>query len=550
MKNKKILFAFVLLIAFLSIGCLNINLNFNSKPTLKIIGDTIVEKGKTIQLTLDEYDESLVTEIEWVSANDSIASVDSNGLVTGVNVGTTTIVARDTEDEEISGRLIIKVIKEKIAYSDEAPDKINTIGKQNLYVNETAYFEFETTPYNASQDVEWSSSDENVLTVSNTGIVTAHQPGDVIVTCFSSVDKEVKSSLHVQVTERLGYDNYEDRIIQTIAETKNSILGVGNYSLAKDNSFALTSIGSGFVYKTYPVIDGEVVKTFDEEVLKTADLFYSYLFTNRHVVEDADKLSIYLHMIDEEVPAELIGYDSKDDIAVVGFEYSEYIKPLSIASTESLVAGQTVIAIGNPADFQFSSSATQGIISAPTRHYADDTDGDGVNDWDALYIQHDAAINPGNSGGPLLNIYGDVIGINTMKFASSDIDNMGFSIPSLTFINLLPYLENDSEIKRISLGIKIVSIQDLKSYGTSGEYEYKIPNDVTKGIYITEVSEGSLAQTSGLVRDDIIIKLNGENVSRSYHIRVLLNEAILLGEETLEVTVLRSGKEKVITIKI
>ena len=548
-KIKVISLMLICLISIVLSGCLNIAINNNQTSNKLIItGESIVEKGSSIQLSIEEESDRV---IEWISADKEIASVNSNGVVTGVSVGTVTIIARDENDTSLSGRISIKVVNKKIEYTNEAPTKIDIYGKNSLYVGESYSYKLQTEPLNASQDVKWISSNEDILTVNNTGVVKAINEGDAVISCVSNIDNTVKNSIHIETIKKEEYVNYEQQVIKVIDETKKSIFGVGNYSLDNNGEFIFTSFGSGFVYNCFPIINGNVERLYNEDDLKKAESFYCYLLTNRHVVEDADKLTVYIHMIDEEVPAELIGFDKKEDIAIVGFKYDEFIKPLVIADSEKLVAGQTVIAIGNPAGFEFSSTATLGIISSPKRYYSEDTDGDGVKDWQVLYIQHDAAINPGNSGGPLLNMYGEVIGINTMKFASTTIENMGFSIPSFTFVNLISYIESGKEIKRVTFGLSYIEVQKIISNGLAGtDSSYVIPEGIEKGIYVTQVSENGLAGKAGIKVNDILVKINGESVSRGFHIQVIVNNAIIEGEETVVLTVLRNGAYVDINVSI
>jgi len=117
------------------------------------------------------------------------------------------------------------------------------------------------------------------------------------------------------------------------------------------------------------------------------------------------------------------------------------MRPLEFADSNYLKKGMFAIAIGNPSGYEFYGSTTFGIISHPLRYISEDTNGNGTDDAENEYIQHNVAINPGNSGGPLINMDGKIIGINTMKFVSQDIDNMGFSIPSNVVTNLIPDLE-------------------------------------------------------------------------------------------------------------
>ena len=164
------------------------------------------------------------------------------------------------------------------------------------------------------------------------------------------------------------------------------------------------------------------------------------------------------------------------------------------------------IALGSPEGYEFYNSATFGIISHAKRYLADDTDGDNVADWDAEYIQHDVAINPGNSGGALINLEGKLIGINTLKLASTEIEGMGFAIPSNLVNKLIPFLEEGKTPIRYVLGITVVTVRDIINYNNP-EYIDKIPEDINNGIYVGEVNPTGLS-AGKLQADDIILKFN------------------------------------------
>jgi len=532
--NIKKIFIFVFMFIFLSfsVGCIEISNNDENKENninleLTIIGDDKVAVGKTIVLNAKIEIEGLSQRVQWKSMNERVATVSQDGVVTGVSIGTTTIVATSVDDSSIIGKFNIKVVSNVIIPTNAAPNSISLSGTTVGTVGELLVMNFVTNPLNASQDMIWSSSNEEVAVVEGKGVVTLKSAGSATIECASKVNPNIKANITVTAVERNKITDYEQATIKTISDTKNSILGVANYSLGKDLTFVKSGVGSGFVYKAE----------------KNNNQYYHYLITNKHVVEDADKLTIYLHFIDEEIDAELLGYDDKVDLAVVGFYYDELINPLKMYNSNELLAGQTVIAIGNPEGFEFSSSATSGIISYPLRYVSDDTDGDKVNDWDAAYIQHDAAINPGNSGGPLLNLYGEVIGINTMKFSATEIDNMGFSIPTKTICELLPYLEKGEKPVRATIGIQVIAIRDLLGIDLSqSDYEYIIPEGIKKGLYITEIVSESVAEKGGLLKDDILIKFNNVELKASLELRSELNKIIVGANTEIEVLVYRNNQ--------
>lgn len=509
------------------------NDDVENEISLVITGNDKVAVGEKITLNAEIQIEGISQKVTWKSADISIATVDKNGVVTGISVGSTTIIATSVEDNEIVGKYNIKVVSVIIEYTDQAPQSIALNGSTTGFVNEIIILDYQTTPIDASQKLIWESSNSEVATVSGKGVISLHSAGSVTITCKSEVNPNIKTTQTINVINREKIDDYEAQTIKVIKDTKNSILGVANYEYSEQESFVKSGIGSGFVYKVEEVEGG----------------FNHYLITNKHVVRGSDKVTVYLHFIDEEVDAEVLGVDTKVDLAIVKFFYEEKINPLRIADSSVLEAGQKVIAIGNPEGFEFSSTATAGIISYPLRYVSDDTDDDGVNDWDAAYIQHDASINPGNSGGPLLNIYGDVIGINTMKFSAVDIDNMGFSVPTKTIAELIPYLEDGDTPQRATIGIQVIAIRDLLTADlTQSDYNYKIPEGITKGLYINEITPGSVAAIGGLKPDDILLSFNGVELKTSLELRGELNKIIVGANTNVEVVVCRNGQNITLTL--
>lgn len=300
------------------------------------------------------------------------------------------------------------------------------------------------------------------------------------------------------------------------------------------------------IYINYPILDttklkdGSIINELEDlPNYDEVDKYFYYLITNRHVIEGSDQVKIYLHTIEKEIPATLVQYDDKVDIAVVYFEYSEYMKPLKFADSNPLRSGMNALAIGNPSGYDFSSSLTFGIISKPKVYLADDTDNDGVNDWDAEYILHQVPINPGNSGGPLLNFDGEVIGVNTLKFASNDVDNMGFSIPSNVVVELIPYLENSNKPIRPLIGVTVTEVRSLLE---NPDPKYPIPEDLDAGLYVISVAPNSVAQRGGLLANDIILSFNGVELYKTLALRIELNKIVVGSNTNVEVKILRNNE--------
>lgn len=541
MKKKIFLILFLLILAISFAGC-NSNGILDGLTVYKVAieGDSTIEIGKTTKLNakitpVGKYNDTFTFE----STNESVLKVDEEGNVSGLEKGTASIVATSTENTNLIGRFYIKVITKEINYTDNAPSSLTLTGDLQAYTNTKSYYRFTTTPENASQSIGFTSSDENIATIDTNGIATFKNAGTVILTAYSKVEESITSSIAINVLESERNANYETQLKEVIKNTKNSILGVANYTYGTNHKPVKQSFGSGFVYYALGIKeDGTKTTNIEDSNIKS---YLYYLITNRHVIEGSDLLKVYIHMIDEEVPATLVHYDDKVDMAVVKFEYSEYIKPLLFSDSSLVEQGDVVIAIGNPEGFEYSSSATCGIVSHPERYVSDDTDGDNVNDWDAVYIQHDASINPGNSGGPLLDMYGRVIGINTMKFVSNNIDNMGFSIPSNTIVELLPFLEKEKTPVRAKIGVTVIAMVDLLSQDyTQADYKYIIPDDVKTGLYITQIQEGSVCDGI-LQKDDILLSFNGIDLRKSIQLRAELG-AIIVGSNTvIPITFYRNG---------
>lgn len=336
--------------------------------------------------------------------------------------------------------------------------------------------------------------------------------------------------------ENIEVEDLQSAVVEAINKVEDAVIGVTckeivtsgfgpNASTAEVNA----SLGSGVIYKREEIKKDDVVTKYKY-----------YVITNRHVIlnEDAtenQKYSIYAYLgvEDLELPATIVGYDQKVDVAVITFEHTKYIQPVEIADSTTLEKGDFVIAVGNPDGYDYYGSTTFGIVSGETRYLSSDTDGDEIDDFFMSYIQHDVAINPGNSGGGLFNIYGELVGINTLKLVSDEIEGMGFAIPS-NVVSLLveEYIEPGKEIVRAKLGVLGLEVRSLTDYAienSGGEY-LPIPNiynDETRyGIYVTEITKGSTLSNSGIEAHDIILSVGGVKATRTYVINAKLNSLV------------------------
>ena len=252
-----------------------------------------------------------------------------------------------------------------------------------------------------------------------------------------------------------------------------------------------------------------------------------YILTNNHVVDKADKVRVKTQD-GSEYTAKVVGTDPPSDLAVIKIDKSD-LPFLRLADSDRLEVGDWVLAVGNP--FGLSHTLTAGIVSAKGRS------GIGLNDYEN-FIQTDAAINPGNSGGPLVDLEGEVVGINTAIFSrSGGYMGIGFAIPVNMARQIRDQLIEHGEVTRGQLG---AYIQDLT---TDLAEPFGLKD--TQGILVSEVMEGSSAEKAGLQRGDVIRRVDGEKVSGAAELR---NRIALTPPGTkVGLTVLRDGKEKKLT---
>lgn len=268
-----------------------------------------------------------------------------------------------------------------------------------------------------------------------------------------------------------------------------------------------TSLGSGFVIDPSGII-----------------------VTNNHVIADADE--IFVRFQDEtSLPAELIGRDEKTDVAVLRVKPDKPLPALPIGDSAKARVGDWVIAIGNP--FGLGGSVTAGIISARQRDI-------NSGPYDA-FIQTDAAINKGNSGGPLINLDGEVIGINTAIYSPSGGSvGIGFAVPTSIAKNVIDQLQEFGETRRGWLGVHIQNVTD--------EIAQSLDLDEAKGALVANVTEGGPAEEGGIRAGDIILEFDGKPVEKMRNLPRLVAETPV-GKKT-DVLVWRKGKEQTLTVSL
>ena len=252
-----------------------------------------------------------------------------------------------------------------------------------------------------------------------------------------------------------------------------------------------------------------------------------YIVTNNHVVEDADKIKVKLSN-EEEFDATIVGRDAKTDLAVLKIDAPKNLKAINLGDSEELKVGSWVVAIGSP--FGLEQTVTAGIVSAKGRII-----GSGPYD---NFIQTDASINPGNSGGPLINMKGEVIGINTAIIASGQ--GIGFAIPINLAKRIINQLKESGEVTRGWLG---VVIQDLSK--ELADY-YNIKNK--KGVLVIQVMDEHPADKAGVTAKDVIVAVDGKAVSTTRELSRIIADSDVGKRVTL--TIYRQGKIRKIKVKL
>jgi len=240
---------------------------------------------------------------------------------------------------------------------------------------------------------------------------------------------------------------------------------------------------------------------------------HTYIVTNEHVINTAASIEVVFNNEEQtRVEATLVGSDVYTDIAVLRIENFEADVVATFGRTEDLRLGQTVIAIGNPLGLEFAGSATMGVVSGHDRSISIpilSTNGQ-VQNWAMTVLQTDTAINPGNSGGALINLAGEVIGINSMKIAQSAVEGMSFSIPTYIAVPIIEDLETYGEVTRPLLGVSLVNLSAIP--GPLRE-EINLPAQITAGVFVNDVVPNSLAAALGIEPGDVITHIGEVEVS-------------------------------------
>lgn len=255
-----------------------------------------------------------------------------------------------------------------------------------------------------------------------------------------------------------------------------------------------------------------------------------YILTNEHVIEGADEVSVTVTGIDKDLAAKIVGADTNLDLALLKIDAGADLPFLTLGNSDQIRVGNWVIAIGNP--YGLDHTVTTGVISAKGRP---------INVEERQYenlLQTDASINPGNSGGPLLNLKGEVVGINTA--ISAEAQGIGFAIPTSTVVQVLEDLKNNVSKGRPWVGVQVRTVDsELANY---------LGLDKVEGAVVAGVVAGSPAEQAGLREWDVIVEFNGKKVSNADEL-VAAIKSTQIGQ-TAKVIVVRRRQQQSLTVTV
>ena len=332
---------------------------------------------------------------------------------------------------------------------------------------------------------------------------------------------EIQEDESVQNSKQVSID-INTEITDVVENVADSVVGVTNLQTVNDvwsstKSTRESGTGSGVIYKKQ---DGK-----------------AYIITNHHVVEGSTELDV---TFDDGTKTEgkLIGSDVWTDLAVIEIDAANVKTVAIIGDSDTLKRGETVIAIGNPLGLGFSGSVTLGVLSGKDRSIPVDFNRDGVVDWYADVLQTDAAINPGNSGGALMNLAGQLIGINSMKISEETVEGIGLAIPINLAMPIIEKLEKEGEVIRPTMGVTLI---DLAIIPAQQQVVLKLPMDVKEGVVINEVIPNSPAALADIHRYDLIVEMDGEKIANMVELRKhLYNEKEI--NDTMKLKLYREGQ--------
>lgn len=504
-----------------------------------------------------EQEEPYVCEIGDVLPFSNVKFDESTNVIKETALGIYAFEPGEIYIECTQGKYYI-IVKEPNISIEYQTEQLLTIGEEtDILVS--------VEPSDKNQTVSFKSMDNNIVTVTEDGKVTAINDGITRIKIISDEYNLEEELTFIVLKEDEKYyekivdviinnkdiilDNGFQSILQGVVNTNmSSLVGVSTYVYER-NKVKESDFGSGIIYKMNVICnDGNVikdVKDINEIDVSKIKSFEYYVITNRHIIYDKYKTKIYTNDSNNEIEATVMEYDDKIDLAVLKFESTTYYPVAKLGDSEDLEKGEFIVSIGHGTGKQYYKSSTFGVVSSVKRYVNTDTNGDNLNDWDSEYIQHDASINECDSGGAILNLKGEIIGINSTKISSLTYNNMAFAIPINLVMDIVKQLEEGIRPQRATLGVQIL---DITGYWQNPEY-YKlqypginIPTHIRQGFYVNVVEKGGVAEKAKVQVGDIILEFNNVKIRYSYQVRAELGKFLIGSGQVAEIKVYRNGE--------
>ena len=358
---------------------------------------------------------------------------------------------------------------------------------------------------------------------------------------FSGTSSSVSTSSNTSTSTNTGTVNtdlvslskYSDTAVYAANKILPSIVGISiTYNVTSSSPlYSIFGQGRGNSTTSEATASGSGIIISDD----------GYIVTNNHVVDSSSESTYYdiseatsvkvsLYGDDTQYDAKIIGKDSQTDLAVLKIDKTG-LTAAEFADSDSVKVGEFAMAVGNPLDL--GTSITCGVVSAINRKVQDS---DGTTTYTC--IQTDAAINSGNSGGALVNSQGQVIGINTLKVASTGVEGIGFAIPINSTTDIIDQLKTNQKVKRPYIGISGRDLDD----DTAKRY------NLVKGVYVVSVDEYSAAEKAGLKTGDVIVGIDDKSISTMSELNEIKNTHSI--GDTVKLKINRDGQEKEIDLTL
>lgn len=364
-----------------------------------------------------------------------------------------------------------------------------------------------------------------------------------------SNDKPVSSSKEDKQETNVSAIKYDvdSNVSKAVKNVQEAVVSVVNLQKKEQLNDFSRFFGAKENEESHTTDDELEASSEGSGVIYRKDKDHSYIVTNNHVVDGSDALQVLLND-GTKIDAKLVGKDSYTDLAVLEVPSEKVKKAAEFGDSDKLKVGEPAIAIGSPLGSVYANSATLGIISAKDRKITNENESGQPVNINAL--QTDAAINPGNSGGPLINIAGQVIGINSIKIAQAtsgvSAEGMGFSIPSNDVVSIISQLEKDGEVNRPMLGITMSDLAMISK--EQQENVLKLPSDVKNGVIVRSLQFASPAEKAGLKQYDVIVAIDGKEIESGTDLQSILYKKKV--GETVELTYYREKEKKTTTVEL